>query len=175
MRDMSASRFRVILHPSSLILLAATLLLAACGFHLRGVAELPFESIYVQAGSKSLLAQDLKRAVRSGSSTRVAEKPEEAQVTLQIINELQEKQILSLTGGGRVAEYELRYRILFRLTDAKQREHIAASEIVLRRDYSYRDDQALASESQEALLYRNMRSDAVEQLVRRLQGAKLKS
>jgi LPS-assembly lipoprotein len=151
------------------------LLLASCGFQLRGVAELPFESIYVQAASKSLLAQDIKRAVRSGSSTRVAEKPEEAQVTLQIITELQEKQILSLTGGGRVAEYELRYRILFRLTDAKQREHIAASEIVLRRDYSYRDDQALASESQEALLYRNMRSDAVEQLVRRLQGAKLKS
>lgn len=166
---------RVILHPSSFILLAATLLVAACGFQLRGVATLPFESIYVQAAAKSLLAQELKRAVRSGSSTRVAEQPDQAEVTLQILTEAQEKQILSLTVGGRVAEYQLRYRVQFRLTDAKKNEHIPASEIVLSRDYSYRDDQALASESQEALLYRDMRSDAVHQLVRRLQGAKLKS
>ena len=175
MRDMSASRFRVILHPLSFIPLAATLLVAACGFQLRGVANLPFESIYVQAGPRSLLAQEIKRAVRSGSSTRVAEQPDQAEVTLQIISELQERQILSITGGGRVAEYQLRYRVLFRLTDAKKREHIPASEIVLSRDYSYQDNTALASESEEALLYRNMRSDAVQQLVRRLQGAKLKS
>ncbi len=168
-------RARVILHPSSFILLAATLLVAACGFQLRGVAELPFESIYVQAAPRSLLAQQIKRAVRSGSSTRVAEKPGEAEVILQIINELQERQILSLTGGGRVAEYELRYRVLFRLTDGKKREHIPASEILLRRDFSYRDDSALSKEGEEALLYRNMRDDAVQQLVRRLQGTKLKS
>jgi LPS-assembly lipoprotein len=175
MRDMSASCFRVILHPSSFILLAATLLVAACGFQLRGVAELPFESIYVQAAPKSLLAQEIMRAVRSGSSTRVAEKPDTAEVTLQIITERQERQILSLTGGGRVAEYQLRYRVMFRLTDMKKREYIPASEIVLSRDYAYRDDQVLSKESEEALLYRDMRSDAVRQLVRRLQVARLKS
>jgi LPS-assembly lipoprotein len=162
-------------HPSSLIPLAATLLVAACGFQLRGVATLPFESIYVQAAPKSLLAQELKRAVRSGSSTLVAEKPDVAEVTLQIISEAQERQILSLTGGGRVAEYQVRYRIRFRLTDVKQREHIPASEILVSRDYSYRDDQVLSKESEEALLYRDMRGDAVQQLVRRLQAAKLKS
>src|SRR6185503_8819604 len=141
---------RAIPRLSSFILLAATLAVAACGFQLRGVATLPFESIYVQAAPKSLFAQQIKRAVRSGSNTRVTDRPEEAEVTLQIITELQERQILSLTGGGRVAEYELRYRIRFRLTDAKQREHIPASEILLRRDYSYRDDAALSKESEEA-------------------------
>jgi LPS-assembly lipoprotein len=162
-------------HPSSLIPLAATLLVAACGFQLRGVATLPFESIFVQAAPKSLLAQELKRAVRSGSSTRVAEQADRAEVTLQILSEAQERQILSLTGGGRVAEYQVKYRVLFRLTDVKQREHIPASEILVSRDYSYRDDQVLSKESEEALLYRDMRGDAVQQLVRRLQAAKLKS
>jgi LPS-assembly lipoprotein len=155
------------------VVLCATL--AACGFQLRGSATLPFESIYVQSAAKSLFAQQVKQAVRSGSSTRVAEKADDAEVILQIIAEVRERQILSLTGGGRVAEYELRYRIRFRLTDAKQREYIPASELVLRRDYSYRDDQALSKESEEALLYSNMRDDAVQQLVRRLQDAKLKS
>jgi LPS-assembly lipoprotein len=166
---------RVIPHPSSFILLAAALLLASCGFQLRGVAELPFTSLYVQAAPTSQFAHQLKRAVRSGSSTRITDAPEQAQAILQIMSELQEKQILSLSGGGRVSEYQLRYRVSFRLTDGKNREHIPASEIVLRRDYSFSDDQALSKESEEALLYRDMRNDAVQQLVRRLQAAKLQS
>jgi LPS-assembly lipoprotein len=166
---------RVILHPSSLILVAATFLLAACGFQLRGTAPLPFESLYVRAASSSQFASQLKRAVRSGSSTRLSERPDDAQVILQVLNELQEKQILSLTGGGRVSEYQLRYRVSYRLTDVKNREHIPATEILLKRDYSYNDDQALSKDSEEALLYRDMRNDAVQQLVRRLQAAKIQS
>jgi LPS-assembly lipoprotein len=161
--------------PRGFILLAATLLLAACGFELRGTATLPFNSMYVQAAPTSLLATQLKRTVLVGTGTRIAERPEQAEVILQITNELQEKQILSLSGGGRVSEFELRYRVSFRLTDAKNREHIPANEIVLRRDFSYTDDQALAKQSEEALLFRDMRDDAVSQLVRRLQAAKLKS
>ena len=149
--------------------------LAGCGFQLRGTASMPFESIYVQAAAASQFANQLRRVVRTGSATRVAERPEEAQVILQIRNELQERQILSLSGGGRVSEYQLRYRVAFRLTDARNREHIPASEIVLKRDYSFSDERALSKESEEALLYRDMREDAVQQLVRRLQAAKLRS
>ena len=149
--------------------------LGACGFQLRGTAILPFSTLYVQAAPTSQFATELKRAVSSGSATRIAERPEQAEVILQIVSEAQEKQILSLTGGGRVSEFQLRYRVSFRLTDSKNREHIPASEILLRRDYSYNDSQVLATESEEALLYRDMRSDAVSQLVRRLQAAKLQS
>jgi LPS-assembly lipoprotein len=168
MAGMSQSRLRV-------ILLAATLSLTACGFQLRGTATLPFQSLYVQAAPTSQFANQLKRVVRIGSTTSITERPEQAQAVLQIMNELQEKQILSLSGGGRVSEYQLRYRISFRLTDGKNREHIPVSEIVLRRDYSFKDDQALSKESEEALLFRDMRNDAVQQLVRRLQAAKLQS
>jgi LPS-assembly lipoprotein len=160
---------------SAFCLAAAALLVAACGFQLRGSVALPFKSIYVQAPPSSVFAIQLKRAVAAGSGTRIVDRPEQAEVILQITNELQEKQILSLTGGGRVSEYQLRYRVFFRLTDSKNREYIPASEILLRRDYTYNDSQALALESEEALLYRDMRNDAVSQLVRRLQAAKLPS
>ena len=162
-------------HPSSLILIAAALLLASCGFQLRGTAQLPFESMYVQAPTGSAFALQLKRAVEAGTSTRVTDSAGQAQVVLQILNELREKQILSLSGGGRVSEYLLRYRVSFRLTDRLNREHIPASEIVLRRDYTYSDDEALAKEGEEALLYQSMRNDAVQQLLRRLQATKLQS
>jgi LPS-assembly lipoprotein len=165
-----------IVHRSSLIvMLIATVLLSACGFHLRGTATLPFNSLYVQATPASQFALQVKRAVQSGSGTRIATRPGEAEVVLQILNEFQEKEILSLGAGGRVREFQLRYRVQYRLTDEKNREHIPATEIVLKRDYSFNDEQALSKESEEALLYRDMRSDAVQQLVRRLQAAKLQS
>jgi LPS-assembly lipoprotein len=157
------------------MLTAAMLLLSACGFQLRGAAQLPFSTIFVQAAPTSPFATQVRRAVQAGSSTRLTNAPEQAEVLLQILNEAQEKQILSLSGGGRVSEYLLRYRVSFRLTDSKNREHIPASEIVLQRDFSYSDDQALAKESEEAQLYRDMRNDAVQQLVRRLQSAKLQT
>ncbi len=152
------------------------MLLASCGFQLRGSAPLPFQSIYVQAAPASQFATLFKRAVRTGSSgTRLTDQPGDAEVILQIMTELQEKQILTLSGGGRVSEFQLRYRVSYRLTDGKNREHIPASEIVLKRDLSFSDQQALSKEAEEALLYRDMRNDAVQQMVRRLQAAKLQS
>jgi LPS-assembly lipoprotein len=175
MHAMSRRLLQVILRPSSLILLAVSLSLTACGFQLRGTAALPFQSLYVQATPSSQFATLLKRNVRAGSNTRITDQPGDAEVILQVLSELQEKQILSLGGGGRVSEYQLRYRVSFRLTDGKNREHIPATEILLKRDYSFTDDQALSKESEEALLYRDMRNDAVQQMVRRLQAAKLQS
>lgn len=155
-----------------LIVSALALALAGCGFHLRGQATLPFNTLHVQAAPLSPFALQLKRAVQSGSSTKIIDRPEQAEAILQILQELQEKEILSLGAGGRVREFQLRYRVQFRLTDEKNREHIPATEIILKRDYSFNDDQVLSKESEEALLYRDMRADAVYQMVRRLQAAK---
>lgn len=150
--------------------------LAACGFQLRGVAALPFDSIYVQAAPTSQFATQLRRAMKVGSQTRITDKPDEARVVLHILAELREKQILALSGGGRVREYLLRYRVSYRLTDSKSAtEYIAPTEIVLRREFSFNDTEALAKESEEALLFRDMQSDAVQQLVRRLQAARLEA
>lgn len=157
------------------MLVAASLALTACGFQLRGTAQLPFESMYVQASSTSAFALQLKRSIQAGTNTQVTDSPGDAEVVLQILNESREKVILSLSGGGRVSEYLLRYRVSFRLTDRLNREHIPASEIVLRRDYSFSDQLTLAKEGEEALLYQSMQSDAVQQVMRRLQATKLKS
>lgn len=155
--------------------ICSVLALAACGFQLRGTAQLPFKTVYLQAPATSAFALQLKRTIEAGTSTRVTDSPGEAEVVLQILNELQEKEILSLSGGGRVSEFLLRYRVSFRLTDKLNREHIPGSEIVLRRDFTFNDQQALSKEYEEANLYRDMRGDAVQQLLRRLQATELKS
>ena len=149
-----------------------TVLLAACGFQLRGAAQLPFSTLYLQVADTSALAHEIRRTLRA-SNARLVDSPKEAQATLIIMSEIREKQILSLGGQGRVREYQLRYRVGYQLTDGKTTTLIAPSEILLKRDVSFNDSEVLAKEAEEALLYRDMQSDAVNQLLRRLQAAKL--
>ena len=144
--------------------------LAACGFHLRGQATLPFESMYI-SGSPSF-ANQLARAVRAGSKTIVADNPKDAEVTLQVLSELRERAILSLSAAGRVRELQIRYRVAYRVSDKAGREYLATSQILLKRDLLYSDTDVLGKEQEEALLYRDMQNDAVQQVMRQLQAAR---
>jgi LPS-assembly lipoprotein len=150
--------------------LLAAVLLAGCGFHLRGSATLPFNTLYVDAPAASLFATQLRRVIGSGSQTRITNNQAEADATLQVVQELREKEILSLSAGGRVRELQLRYRVQYQVYDKKKAAVAPPGEIVLRRDYSFNDQEQLSKESEEALLYRDMQTDAVQQLVRRLQA-----
>ena len=145
--------------------------LAACGFQLRGVATLPFESLYLDGGGNPALAAEIGRAIRSGSHTRLTDTPADAQAVLQVQGAAREKRILSLSGAGRVREYQLIYRVNFRLIDKDNRDLIPSQPIELRRDLPYDDTQVLAKEQEEILLYRDMQSDAIMQLMRRLAKA----
>lgn len=156
-----------------LIGLLLCLTVAGCGFRLRGDVSLPFESVYIAAGGDTPFAADLSLQIEGGGRTRVVARPEDAQALLYIMSANQEKQILTLTGAGTVAEFLLRYRVNFRLQGRDQRELIPLSEIVVVRDYSFNSSQVLAKDKEEALLYRDMQSDAVQQMLRRLQAAKL--
>jgi len=159
--------------PLSSVLVLLALLLGGCGFQLRGTATLPFDTLFVQAAPTSQFANQFKRAVISGSNTRVVGAQKDAAATLVLVTELREKNILSLSGTGRVREYQLRYRVAYRLIDRKGVEVAPAAEIVLNRDFSFNDNETLSKESEEALLFRDMQADAVQQLLRRLQAARL--
>ena len=164
---------KIPMRATSLIVLMLSLLLSACGFHLRGQGAfaLPFQTLYVQsANDYAPFINELKNAIEA-NNVQITDTAEQAQLTLQIVSETADKQILSLSGAGRVREYRLQYRISLRAYDQKQLEWLAPEEITLRRDYSYDDTQVLAKEQEEALLYQNMRSDAVQQVLRRLNHA----
>lgn len=153
--------------------LFATALLAGCGFQLRGAQTLPFSTIYVDAPATSAFALQMRRMVGNSSQTRVVPTAQEAAAVLQVQGEAREKEILSLSGGGRVREYQLRYRVTYRVLDGKSIELVPSTQLLLRRDLSFSDDAALAKESEEALLFRDMQTDAVIQLLRRLQSVQI--
>jgi len=147
------------------------LVLAGCGFRLRGTAEVPFETLYLPSATSGI-ALDLKRNIQAGTKARVVDDPSKADAVLQFTEETRQKEILSLTGTGRVREFQLRYRVAFRVHDGKGAEYVPPNTIQLTRDVTFNDAEILAKEQEEQLLFRDMQIDMVQQILRRLAAAK---
>jgi LPS-assembly lipoprotein len=151
---------------------ALPLVLAACGFHLRGEASYTFETIFVNGAGAPTVAAALRRALTATGSARVVDDPKNAQVLLDFPLISDDKEVLSISGGGSVREYLLIKRVQFRLHDADGRDWLPQGEIALRRSYTFSESEVLARNAQEQRLLKDMETDAVAQLVRRLQAAK---
>ncbi len=182
----------------SVVLLLAGLL-AACGFKLRGSAELPgyklpFATIALGLAPTSEFHAQLKRTIEASSpGTKVVDDARDAEAVLAVLGDRSEKVILSLTAAGRAREYQLVRSFSFKVhgrvaasatppavkySDAPvvgPTEYIPVSTITLRREITFSDDLVLSKESEEALLMRDMQNDLVQQLMRRLAAAKLQA
>lgn len=151
-------------------LLAGSLLLSACGFQLRGVADLAFETIYIQ-GPNYTVTKDLRKALKVNGVT-IVNNPEEADLLLEFLSEVYDRRILSLSGRGRVTEYELLYNLNFRIKDSASALWGPVQSIEGRRDFSYDDTQVLAKSYEEVRLREDMQADAVREIMRRLTAQK---
>lgn len=156
-----------------LAVLALTCALGGCGFQLRGAKQLPFESIYLNVAATSELGWALRRAIAAGGTTRVVDSPQDAQARFDVLDEATEKAILSLNAAGQITEFQLRYRFTFAVHDGKGKVYVPPSQIALHRDITFNDSQILAKEAEEALMYRDMRNDLVQQILRRLAAARV--
>jgi len=163
---------RTVLHMTAALLIASTL--TACGFQLRGSNgsyTLPFHSLYLSFDDTSALGAELKRNLRAGDIV-IADKPEQAEAQFVVQRETRGKSIQSLNSLGRVREYLLTYTLTFAVRDPKGVELLPSTEITLRRNMAFDETQVLAKESEEALLYRDMQADLVQQIMRRLAALK---
>ena len=155
-------------------LLAGSVLLAGCGFKLRGEQNFAFESIAVNAPQNGPVAIELRRALgtrlRDGILPLGGATP---QVTLDVTNEQREKTVVGVNAAGQVREFQLRIRVAIKLRSAEGKELIADSEILQQRDISFNESASLAKEAEEGLLYRDMQNDIVQQVLRRLAAVSL--
>lgn len=149
-----------------------TTLLVACGFHLRGLADLSLNKIHIKNQSLSI-SKDLNAALKS-NGVKIVQEPEDAQILVDMMNEGTEKRILSLGGRGTVREFELFYRVSFRIKDSSDELWGAPQMVEGRRDFSYLDTELLAKSYEETQLYEDMRRDAVREIMRRLVAQKPK-
>ena len=149
--------------------------LAGCGFRLRGVPEFSFRSLYIAAPPGSPLARELRRTLQGAGGKLVlltdpSQLPQ-AEAVFDLLSEQQERSVVGLTASGQVRELQLRLRVKFKLRTPAGAELIPETELLQQRDISYSETIALAKEAEEALLYRTMQTDLVQQLMRRLAAA----
>lgn len=157
-----------------LLVLAATALLAACGFQLRGSYALPFATLSIGMTPTSAFYAQLKRSIEASSPTRIVDDPKAAEAHLIVLGDTSQKVILSLNAAGRAREYDLVRTFSFKVSGPDGAEFVPPSQIVLRRDITYNDDLVLSKESEEALLWRDIQNDLVQQIMRRLAAARLR-
>lgn len=150
-----------------LALLVLTGLLAGCGFQLRGAAQLPFASAHIVGQTGSVLKERLTRYL-STSGKQLTAQGSAAEVVIRLDQEARGKDILALSGGGKVREYRLRHEVVLSVQDSLGRELLPPTPITTTRDMSYSDEQVLGKESEEATLFRDMEQDILRQIQRQL-------
>jgi LPS-assembly lipoprotein len=141
--------------------------LAGCGFALRRPAELPFSRIVI-AGFRpqSPMAEALRQALPR--SVTVVELPKDADVVLMALEDRFDKTVAASTAAGQVREFRLRVSLRFRLDHPDGTPQLAEQTLELTRDMSYSETSALAKQTEEAVLLREMRMDLAQQLLHML-------
>ena len=164
------------MNKRTLLSLAPVALLSACGFRLRGVPEFGFGSLYIAAPASSPLARELQRTLEgSGGKLQLLRDPASmptAEAILDLLQEQQERAVVGLNASGQVRELQLRLRVQFRLRTPQGQVLIEPVELLQQRDLSFTETAALSKEIEQDMMYRDMQTDIVQQIMRRLSAVK---
>lgn len=145
---------------------------SGCGFALRKAPTFAFQTVRIVGNDSTPVARELRAALIANGLTLVTSATPAAQVVLTILTDQRERIAVGQTAAGQVRELQLRTRFTFRLRAANEKDLIEETELLLERDMSYSETAVLSKASEEELLYRDMASDAVQQVVRRMAAVK---
>lgn len=143
------------------------LLLASCGFHVRGEVKLSPALSRVKVDPVDLnspLKRDLEAALTRAGATLVADGAVVKLPTMQLATEP-----LTVGRTARVKEYRVRFKVELVILGADGKELLAKTPIELTRDYSFDEQQALGAQAEEELLKKELERDMVQQILRRLE------
>ena len=155
----------------NLVLLLMTVIVASCGYHLRGAIDLPEEmkNIFVQNASPELLAGF--REVFQYSAGNLVASPSEAGIIVRVIDEDMKRRVLSLTATGKANEYQLDYLLDFELLDAERGILMPKQTIELNRSYFTQQLNVIGKAYEEEVIREEMYKQAVNSIVSRARVA----
>ena len=163
----------------AVLLLGGATLLGGCGFKLRQPPRLGFESIRSPGGFSTPVARELLRALEQAGVRVLPPEPprlpglpapesEPVDVVMDVLVDQRERAVVGITATGQVRELQLRTRFRFRLRSGQGADLIEDSELLQTRDISFTETAVLGKEAEEALMYKDMQTDIVQQVLRRL-------
>lgn len=145
--------------------------LSACGFRLRGMVDLPFKVIAITGNPSPPLRADLQTAILTGTDVKVAINPKDADLILEITNDINGREILAYNSSGQISAYRLNIRVGFRAYDLAGAEIVPEAEIYMTRDIDFTVSTVLATDVQIQQFLTLMRKDLAIQILRRVAAA----
>lgn len=167
-----ASRFFSIssrLGLRGLVCMLLLAVLAACGFRLKGVSPLPFNTLYTNIAENSMFGADLRRLIVATSpNTRFVEDVTQAEARLTQLSLQRSMREIAIGPDGRVEEYELNLVFVFQLTDAQGRVLLPPTTLRSTREVPYDPDALQAKQGEIGSLFQEMQRSLIDRIVRRL-------
>lgn len=151
-------------------LLLFTLFLTSCGFHLRGMMDIPpwlnDVSIIVQNAHRDL--ESLIKEQLEAYHIRVCSNPNAAKYWLIVDHDDDKQQITSVSSSTTPRQYQLVYTIHYKLQHANGKDVIPPCSVVVTRQLTVNSNRILGSNDEEEILKKEMRRDAVIQILDRI-------
>ena len=145
--------------------------LIACGYRMRGMVDVPYKAIAITGNPSPPLRADLQTAILTGTDVKVAINPKDADLVLEVNNEINGREILAYNSNGQISAYRLTIRVTFRAYDIAGGDIVPESEIYMTRDMDFSNTTVLATDAQQAQFITIMRKDLAVQILRRISAA----
>jgi LPS-assembly lipoprotein len=142
--------------------------LGACGFKIRGAVNLPFKAIYISGPVSVGLRADLETAITTGSNAKIVSNARDADLILEIVSELNSRDILTYNATGQITAYRLTTRVNFRAFETTGVEIVPEAEIYVTRDMDFTVSTVLSADFQQQQFLQLMRRDLALQMLRRV-------
>ena len=153
-----------------LIAILLLIVISSCGFHLRGMTEISYKTISLE-GKELSLTKNLKKILNT-NKVAIVSSTENPELRVELLSEESEKRILSLSGQGLVREFEIFYRVRYRIKASDSEIWSQENIIETRKDFTYSDSNLIGKEEEERQLNEAMRIEAITSLFNQIQVIK---
>ena len=150
-----------------LIAILLLLVITSCGFHMRGMTEISFKTISLE-GKELSFTKNLKKILKT-NKVAIVSPTENPELRVELLSEESEKRILSLSGQGLVREFEIFYRVRYRIKTSDSEIWSQENIIETRKDFTYSDSNLIGKEEEERQLNEAMRNEAITNLFNQIQ------
>ncbi len=149
-----------------------SILLGACGFHLRGAVDVPesLRNVFVTGENPhSPIVMSLQRSMRA-SGVELSSSASAAPYTVYISNEHEEKRSISVDQQAAAAEFQLRHYVSFELRDPKGAALVGPDQLISERVFLNDITNVVGKRDEERLIREEMRRQLASQIMRRYQA-----
>jgi len=153
-----------------LIAILLLIVITSCGFHLRGMTEISYKTISLE-GKELSLTKNLKKILNT-NKVAIVSSTENPELRVEFLSEESEKRILSLSGQGLVREFEIFYRVRYRIKASDSEIWSQENIIETRKDFTYSDSNLIGKEEEERQLMEAMRNEVITNLFNQIQVIK---